>query len=82
MAIQVIKRKDDNVVTYVNSGTIVDASIDGHFTFSEAVSDWGISSEGWNSRDYAYETLADDFTFPDGFGAGTHTIIDGVISAV
>jgi hypothetical protein len=82
MAIQVVKQIADNVVVYVNGGTIVDSSTENHFTFQEAVESWGIDSDGWDKSKFTHETLEDDFTFPANFECYGFTIVDGTMAEV
>ena len=82
MAIIAIKQIADNVVVYVNGGTIVDSSTVNHFTFQEADAGWGLDANGWDKSKFTHETLEDDFTFPANFECYGFTIVDGTMAEV
>ena len=82
MAIQVVKQIEDNLVVYVNGGTIVDSSTPNHFTFSEADAGWGLDADGWDKAKFSYETVADDYSFPASFEVYNFTIDGGVMTEV
>ena len=82
MAIQVVKQIEDNLVVYVNGGTIVDSSTPNHFTFSEADSGWGLDVDGWDKAKFTHDTLADDYSFPAGFACYEYTLENDVMTEV
>jgi len=82
MAIHVVKQIEDNLVVYVNGGTIVDSSTPNHFTFQEADDSWGLDPDGWDKAKFSSETLADDYSFPDGFECYNFTCDGGVMTEV
>jgi len=82
MAIIAIKQIADNVVVYVNGGTIVDSSTVNHFTFQEADAGWGLDANGWDKSKFTHDTLADDYSFPAGFACYQYTLENDVMAVV
>ena len=80
MAIQVVKQIEDNLVVYVNGGTIVDSATANHFTFQEATAEWGLDVDGWDKAKFTHETVEEDYSFPEGFECYQFTMVDGVMS--
>jgi len=83
MAIHAIKRIEDDVVVYVNGGTIVDSATENHLTFQEATADWGLDVDGWDKSKFTSVELADDYAFPEGFACDeTWTLVGTTMSKV
>ena len=83
MAIHAIKRIEDDIVVYINGGTIVDSATENHLTFQEVTADWGLDPDGWDKSKFTAVELADDYEFAEGFACDeTWTLVGTTMSKV
>lgn len=69
----IVKRKVDNVVTYIGGiGSFIDTSDSNFFIIEGATAEWGLPIDGWFKEDY--EFLSEELEIPADYQYGIYSL--------